>query len=268
MKESAPLRIDIHAHIAHFPTLKKSEEMVLESQKIYGIRFSLISDCDASEYPSFLKYGYHHVSMFTALRRCVTLAKKYPDRIGVLFWVNPSKEEITPALLRYIEENKNLIYGMKVHPYESHIRMNDKRLLPFFELARKMHWPILVHTAKDEYSDIRYLAMAAKKNPDLLFIAAHLNLLEESKARSVSYMKKLPNLYADTAWVKMKHAKTILEKVGPSRVFFGTDNPIDGLYTLSNPIYLEYFSNKEKLPEEEYRSLMGELAKKVFKLPC
>jgi len=262
---AAPV-VDCHAHIAHFPTLKETKRFILESQEKYGVDYSLVSDCDASEYPSITKYGLHKTTMFQSLKRVIGFSKAHPQRIGALFWINPHNEKLTPELLSYIDRNDRWIHGMKIHPWESHIKMTDKRILPFLDLAERKGWPVLVHTAMDRYSDIAYLAACAKKRPNLIFIAAHLNLLENDKDRSIAYMKDCPNLLADTAWVEMKHAKRIYKELGPGRIIFGTDNPVDGLDTLANPLYAEYFSNALRLPKKEYQSLMGRKAIELFKI--
>src|SRR5574344_2216667 len=89
--------IDSHAHIAHWPTLKESEECIEESNKKYLIGFTLVSDCDCSEYPSVDKYGIHHVSQLQGLRTTLAFVKKDPKSLGAMVWVNPHNEVVTPA---------------------------------------------------------------------------------------------------------------------------------------------------------------------------
>ena len=48
---------------------------------------------------------------------------------------------------------------------------------------------------------------------------------------------------------------------------FGSDNPIDGLDTLGNPLYEAYLRNKVKLPGRLYHNLMYRNAQKLFKIP-
>ena len=50
------------------------------------------------------------------------------------------------------------------------------------------------------------------------------------------------------------------------RVMFGTDNPIDGLDTLNNQIYLDYYNNKIKLTKKELSKVYFENALKVYKI--
>lgn len=255
--------IDAHAHLAHWPTLKTCEEELLESQKRYGVAFSLISDCDCSEYPSVDKYGIHHVDALTGVKTCVAFVKKHPKRFGALVWINPNHEKVTPELERYIEANRQWIYGLKMHPYESHLRVNSKKMIPYLELARKFALPLLVHTAQDKWSDVAFLGEVAGNYPDLKFVAAHMQLVSDNQT-ALHELKAHPNLYGDTAWVNMKIAKKVLTSIGEDRIMFGTDNPIDGVDTLNNPMYQEYYRNKSKLPGKLYHNLMYRNAEKLY----
>jgi predicted TIM-barrel fold metal-dependent hydrolase len=258
--------IDAHAHIATWPTLRSCERQLIESQKKYGVSFSLISDCDCSEYPSVTKYGIHKVNQIEGLEATLKFVKKHKDKFGALVWVNPHNEKVTPELVDLIKKNRQYIFGLKIHPFESHIKMTSSKLIPYIKLAEELSLPILVHTAQDKYSDITFLAEVANKFPNVNFIAAHLQLCSDNKA-GLFALRRTPNLYADTAWVNMKIAKKVLVDIGEDRIMFGTDNPIDGLDTLNNPMYQDYYKNKCKIPARLYHNLMYRNAIKIYKLP-
>lgn len=258
--------IDAHAHIAHWPTVSSCEKMILLSQEKYKIGYSLISDCDCSEYPSVDKYGIHQISQLAGIKECVRFVKKHPDRLGALVWINPHNETVTPELLRYIHENRASIFGLKFHPFESHLRITSPKLKPYLELMRQEHFPMLVHTAQDKYSDVFYLGLVAAENPDLSFVAAHMQLCSDNHS-ALQVLKDHPNVYGDTAWVNIKIAKKVLTEIGDNRILFGTDNPIDGIDTLNNPMYEAYLRNKVKLPGKLYHNLMYRNASQLFNIP-
>jgi predicted TIM-barrel fold metal-dependent hydrolase len=258
--------IDAHAHIGSWPTLKESEYEIVESNKKYKISFTLLSDCDCSEFPSIHKYPAHIVSQEFGLRKVLQFVKHDPKHFGAAVWINPHNQTVTDELKDLIKKNREYIYALKMHPFESHLRITSPRMKPYLELAREFQLPILVHTAQDKYSDVRFLGMVARANPDLTFIAAHLQLCSDNQA-AIEEMKVTPNLYADTAWVDMKKAKKVLLEIGENRIMFGTDNPIDGLDTLNNPMYQAYYRNKVKLPGHLYSNLMWRNAATVYKLP-
>jgi predicted TIM-barrel fold metal-dependent hydrolase len=258
--------IDAHAHIAHWPSIKASEDEILESQEKYKVAFSLVSDCDCSEYPSVTKYGLFRVSQLEGLRQTLKFVKAHPERLGAMVWINPHNETVTPALKKCIEENRKYIFALKFHPFESHLRVTSPKLEPYFELMREFNLPMLVHTAQDKYSDVYFLGLVAGKNPDLKFVAAHMQLLSDNRS-ALSVLKAHENVYGDTAWVDMKIAKKVLLDIGEDKIMFGTDNPIDGVDTLNNPMYQSYYKNKAKLPGKLYHNLMYRNAINLYKLP-
>ena len=259
--------VDAHTHIASWPTIKASEDALAGSMDRFGIAFSLVSDCDAGEYADKdSEYKAQPKKQLVALRCVVNWVKKYPAELGAAIWIRPHKETVNLALTDFIKENRRYIYALKIHPFYSHMKMNDRHLLPYFALAKKFGLPILVHSAADKYSDIHILAKVARENPDLTFVAAHMNLLGDNQ-EAIEEMKKTPNLYGDTAWVKMDVAYQAMKEVGKDRIIFGTDNPIDGPDTLGNEMYQEYFKNSAKMPKEMYADLMAHNAIKVYKLP-
>lgn len=257
--------VDAHAHIATWGSLKECKDTLLESMEKYAIGFSLVSDCDCSEYPT-VGDGSHKINAVEGLKKVLAMAKKRPDKIGAAIWINPHNEKVTPELIKLIERNRQYIFALKFHPFESHLRVTSPKMKPYLELARRFSLPILVHTAQDRYSDIAFLSEVALKNPDLVFVAAHLQLCSDNKAGYLA-LKKTPNLYADTAWVPMSHAKKVLVEIGEDRIMFGTDNPIDGIDTLGNPMYEAYYHNKTKLPGRLYHNLMYRNAIKIYRLP-
>jgi uncharacterized protein len=258
--------IDAHAHIGSWPTVKDTEDEILESMDRFGVVFSLVSDCDASEYPSMHKWPIHKQTQIAALRKTLAFVKRHPRKLGAAVWINPHNEKVDAELKALIEANRQYIYAIKMHPWESQIRIDSPKLKPYLELAREFGLPLLVHTAQDKYSDVTILAAVAKANPDLTFIAAHMQLLSDNKS-ALAALRENPNLYGDTAWVDMKIAKKALVEIGSDRIMFGTDNPIDGAETLANPIYESYYKNKAKLPGSLYHNLMYRNAAKVYKIP-
>ncbi len=249
--------IDAHVHIASWPSLKRCRENILYSMKKYGISYCLISNCDCSEFPSLDdRYPVRQVSQTQGLKECIDFAKKHPNEIGVLVWINPNKEKLDNSLKEMINKNIKYIHGFKFHPWESQMKITDKRLIPYLEYISSMNMPLLVHTAADKYSSIKEIGKIAKKYPNIKFVAAHLELCTDDKSYALKIMKENPNIYCDTAWVKMKDAKAVIKQIGIDRICFGTDNPIDGKETLSNELYKDYFENTPILNNEQKEHLL------------
>lgn len=258
--------VDAHAHIASWPSEKKCVFNLKRSMEKYHISYALLSNCDCSEFLDNGKRNRNALSAIEGAKRVLRLVKKEPNRFGLALWVNPHYEKVNDELVSFIEENRKYIFAIKIHPYESRLKISDKRMAPYLELARRFELPLLFHTAADPYSDIALLSRLAKKNPDLCFVAAHLQLCSDNEI-GIKMLKETPNLYADTAWVRMSIAKRVMKEIGPERIMFGTDNPIDGLDTLDNEMYRAYFKNEERLNKSQKERLFATNAINLYKLP-
>ena len=259
--------IDAHAHIFSKPTLKQSEEEILVSMKKYGIAFSLISNCDAAEFSSGATDKVKNTTTLKCLNQVLTFVKKSPKKLGAAVWIRPVKEKgPSPELKECVKRNRMLIYALKYHPYCERTPISSPLLEPWLAWAEEENFPIIVHTAEDEYSDVDFLVEVAKKHPKLKFVAAHVQLCSDN-SKGFAAISSTKNIYGDTAWVPMKVAAKILRQVGPDRIMFGTDNPIDGVDTLANPMYQDYFSNRSRLSRTLFENLMRNNAISFFQLP-
>lgn len=257
--------VDAHAHIASWPTPKETEDTLLESLEKYGISYTIISNADAAEFPSV---GDHHPYLNTleAAKEAVRFAREHPDKIGVAIWLRPYYEkEITPELRAFIAENRDLIKALKFHPYDEKMPVDDPSLIPYLELAKELDLPVLVHTATDEESRIEHLIEVAKAYPEVAFVAAHLELCSNN-LHAIEAITPYPNIYCDTAWVPIDKAILAMDILGSDRVMFGTDNPIDGVDTLGNPMYTDYLENRLNLRGDLYEKLMEGNAAFVYKI--
>lgn len=259
--------IDAHAHIATWPTRPACKKNLLEGMDTHGVDVSIVSNADCSSFPGEVAVQCGSLSAEEGLREALEFAKSNPGRIYAAVWFKPLVEP-TPSkeLVRLIEENRSLVVALKLHPFCEQVSPCDPRLEPYYELAAGLNLPILCHTALDFHSSIGELVKAAKDHPHLRFVAAHLELGSDH-AYSIDAIADIPNIYADTAWVDADNAKKALETLGLRRVFFGTDAPIDGAATLSNPLYLAYFQNEMGLDEEQYEALMWKSSSEFYGIP-
>lgn len=249
--------LDAHAHIASWPTVRKSEAHLLRGMDRENVDISLISHADCSSFSHDGDNVDQPLSAYEGLQECLRFAKENPGRIFVAVWIKPRVEPIPdPKLLRLIKEDFSLVRAIKFHPFCERLAADDPLLEPYYDLAKELGLPILVHTALDDYSGIDHLVNAAKAHPDLRFVAAHLELGSDHRY-AINAIKGHPNIFCDTAWVDLESAVLALETLGPNRVFFGTDAPIDGEDTLENPMYKEYFANKANLSLLGFLRLMG-----------
>jgi len=252
--------IDTHAHFFDNENLIETRKILKDSARAHNISFTLVSFAVSER----TEDGKAKHSFRSSLNFLLKMCKTYND-FGMLIWIKPRKSQSTIQLEKFIIKNRKYIYGLKIHPYYSQIKMDDKRIIPFIKLAEKLDLPILVHTATDEYSRVKILAKVAKKYKKVKFIAAHLEL-ETSHEEALNYIKDIPNLYGDTAWVSIKTIVRAKELKILDKIMFGTDNPIDGINTLDNDIYSKYYENMIHLNKENISKIMYKNAMNIYKI--
>jgi len=256
--------IDAHAHTGYWPNLKECETFLLDSNRKHHINFCLFS-FDGSEFVGESDKRTRIVNQIIGFSKAYDFALKNKNNFGMLCWIRPHTENNFKEVESFIASHRNMIYGLKFHPYLSRLKINSPKLIPYFRMAEKFNLPICVHTAIDKYSKLSYLEKVAKDWPHLTFIAAHAGLLTNHK-EALKAVQNIQNLYIDTAWVDMNSLIMFKEKNLLDRVIFGTDNPIDGEGTLDKEIYKNYFDNKINLNDKEYANVMYKNAIRVYNI--
>lgn len=260
--------IDSHVHIGQFAHFDMRPEYVIRSMAKYGIDYSLVSNGAAVEFdqnhgalPADWPYDQYSANLVT-----VELARQYKDKIGAVLWCRPHTEGVNDAFLRLLDEGGSLIKGLKFHPYYSMLPMTAPQMEPYLTLAAERGFPIVIHSADDEFSQPQFVYEAAKAHPKVNFIMAHVGL-ETDNDEAIELIGALPNLYGDTAWVRPEAGWKLIKKYGAHKLLFGTDNPIDGEDTYAHPFYQNYFGEfKQQVSSEEYELLMHGNAERLFHL--
>lgn len=111
--------IDTHVHIGKILVFNMPEEDVLYSMDRYGIDFSLISNVECAEnapggtpIPQNLQKSQNEV-----LEKTLEFARAHSNKIGVLPWLKIRQERPDAEFIRMIAENRDIIYGLKLHPF-------------------------------------------------------------------------------------------------------------------------------------------------------
>jgi len=261
--------IDSHVHIGKVLNFNMPEEMVLASMEKYGIDFSLVSNVEASEVdhdqkliPKELQFDQIELN-----KKTIEFAKKNPKKIGALLWIKPLTDSCTKEFEELIIKNRELVYGIKVHPYHSKTAFNSREVEKYIELARKYSLPVVTHTANDYDSNPELVYEVALKNPDINFVMVHMGLGTDNE-KAIELISKLPNLYGDITWVAPEKALKAIKVCGSHKILFGTDSPINGLDTYDDDnFYNFYFRDiKNILSKEDYEKLMLKNALKLFNI--
>lgn len=266
--------IDSHMHISTMLGFYMPEKMVLEAMDKYHIDYALISNCNAAEYghDGRLLPKIFQKSQAACFKRAIKFARENEGRIGVLPWIKPTVETADEVLEQLIAANLDIVKGIKMHAYHSHMATDDDRMVPYVELAEKYDLPMMIHTGGSEEASPQRVYNMAKRYPKVLFIMAHMGLGSDNQ-EAIALMGEAENLIADTAWVPMESTIEIIRRYGSKRILFGTDSPIDGVDTYrynkagEPSLYVQYLNDLEPIiGTEAYADLMYRNAMRIFKI--
>ncbi|EPD9611568.1 amidohydrolase family protein [Escherichia coli] len=261
--------IDAHTHIGDFVKIRISEDVFLASLDKYNIDFALCScgsavevDHDQNPIPDEDQVTQHDNN-----ERMLRLVRQHSKRIGAFMWIKPRLESCDQDFEDMIASNRDIIYGIKVHPYHSKMAFNSDKVQEYIRLAQKYDLPVVSHTSNDYESSPQLVYEMAHKYPDVNFVMCHMGLATDNQ-EAIELIAKLPNLYGDTAWVRADMVYQAIKICGSDKILFGTDNPINGLDTYNDDdFYNKYFAElKSKLTQSEFEQLMFTNAKKLFKI--
>lgn len=265
----------MHTHIGgKVSTFEMQESDCLYAMDKYKIDKIISSNADSAE------FDFRHnllpedkqISQYNSNARTINFAQDNRNKVYVALWVKPNTERVTKAFTDLIGRNIGVIKMIKVHPFYSSLRFDDKKLDEYIDLAHQFNLPILVHTAQDEYSSPALVYDVAKKHPNVKFIMGHMGL-ESDNNYAIELCSRLPNLYADTAWVSINSTINFINRCGSDRLFFGSDMPIDGKDTYAKnksgerSLYQEYFFDlPHRVDFNDYENIMFNNAKRIFNL--
>ena len=123
--------IDTHTHLGWWNSLKECENNLLYSFNNYDLSFILIS-YDNSEY-NYKKN--EHLSFEKSLIYLRNFVSRFKG-MGMLIWIPFGKTKIDLAFLeKFIIENREIIYGLKFHPFLSRKLITSKRINPYLVLV-------------------------------------------------------------------------------------------------------------------------------------
>lgn len=265
--------IDTHVHIGgNIKGFEMEERNVIYSMDTYKIDKIIVSNADSIEGDEnhLLLPPEKQISQYNSLVRAINFARENPGRVFVAAWVKPNTQEIDKSFVNLIDRNLDIVKAMKFHPFYSSLPFDDAKVRSYVDLASKFGLPVIVHTAGDNYSSCDSVFKMATEYPSVKFVMAHMGLETDHK-HSIELCEKLQNLYADTAWVPLDATLDFINRCGSDRLFFGSDNPIDGPDTYARnkagqrSLYQAYFFDlPRRMSEGDYENLMFRNAQRVF----
>ncbi len=245
--------VDAHAHIGRWPAPQHyvtPDELVL-SMRRFGIDYTAISASSA------IYYDYREGN-----REVAEAMQGHPEILGYvtvnLNYLEGSLAELEGYLGRRNPGSQWV--GIKVHQQTNRRGFNIPEGMAIAAAAEHYGVPILIHTFSSAVESPWNVVPIAKVHPKAQVILGHMG--GDTWWEGALAGREAPNLYLEvcSTYTDPPKFRAAIEAVGAERVLFGTDT------TLFEISHLMGAMQDAGLTDEEYRLIMGENARKLFKL--
>jgi len=213
------------------------------------------------------------------------VAKEHPALIATITLDPVMGREVMVAEIQDKVKNGGA-RGIKLHPPIGRFYPSDRALWPAYETAAALGVPVVFHAGLHphpsqantpvEYAHPQHFEAVLRDFPRLTAVLAHMavgtveefpHLFRPYLQAALALAKKYPQCHFDTCatlgagWTEAAMAEAI-RQVGAERVLFGSDFP------WYEPAQAAQALLGLKLSQEEKRLILGENARRVFKLPA
>lgn len=230
----------------------------------------------------WILYGEPKVSLEVQLKAYSDLQRKYPDKIIAFATVDPRRPDAVDQLDRAISEWG--LKGLNLYP-QTGFYVNEPSTYRVLEKAAELRLPVTCHTGqlgaaplRAKYGDPIHLDDLVQDFPDLKITAGHMAFGWHEQLFYLAGLRY--NLATDvSAWQDVARAnfrkfcevlRQALDRLGPDRVLFGTDNPFVAAL-MSTKDYAELIRGlPQNAPEgiaftdAEVTAILGENAAKLY----
>ena len=200
-------KIDAHTHVGEGAAVWSGKQVV-ERMDTMGVDKTVI-------FP--FTEGFFHNDLVPKY------VKEYPDRLIPFCSVNPwNFHEAADELEKCYKEG---FKGVKLHPTLCGFRLSDHKLCdPLFEITQAYGGVIIAHGTADLYCCPLEFDRMAKRFPKVPLLMAHSGFFWEWEL-AIEVAQENENPYLETSRVPGFETSKIIEKLGGTKVIWGTDGP-------------------------------------------
>ena len=163
----------------------------------------------------------------------VRAVRAYPDRLVGAFILNPRHGvQAGIGALRHLVAHEGFRM-VKLHPTQHGFSPNSRELVgPVMEEAVGLGIPVLIHMGEPPYAIPSLVEPMARAHPRATIILAHLATQKVSYADdALNVAQHCDNVLLETGWGPLPRLRDAARALGPSRLVFGSDTPIQEPYS-------------------------------------
>lgn len=140
-------------------------------------------------------------------------------RLLPFFFANPH-EPVTQY-----QQSAHLFFGLKLGPTVHGIALNDRRHLPYLEVAGLNNHPVYLHCLSRPGFDVAALVEIAQLFPKIVFILGHAGI-GNCDFQAVDRIKDQKNIYFETSGGFSSVISHAVKELGADRILFGSEYPL------------------------------------------
>lgn len=143
------------------------------------------------------------------------------EKIWPYYWPHPNEVDF-----EFVERTD--VSGIKFHPSISQTTLDNAPEV--LRVAQVNDLPLLIHCGRNQMSRMSYILSAAKMEPDITYIGAHVGGLANdivlTALKLIDESPRIDNLYLDTSGcMNPKILRRAIDIMGSERILWGTDMP-------------------------------------------
>ncbi len=162
---------------------------------------------------------------------------KYPDRLFAMMFINPLMD-VDKGLLVLDKLVTRGVKAVKLHPRISVFRpdSNAKQIAPILERCSKLKLHVHIHSG-DPFCEPSRIEPLAESFPDVPIVICHFGSQMISYAvDAIGVAKRRKNIFLEANSYPMERLKEGVRTVGPAQFIFGSDCPINDIWSWANMI--------------------------------
>ncbi|MBZ0186083.1 MAG: amidohydrolase family protein [Candidatus Obscuribacterales bacterium] len=175
----------------------------------------------------------HSIEPLSSTKAILEITRPHRDRISVFASVDKAKADPVAYLRPLIESGT--VVGIKFHPIVGRFECGEIMLAfsEVVELAQEADIPVMIHTghiptgklkAVGGCNEVQALEPLVRKYPRVRFVLAHIGW--ESWRQVIDLAQRHDNTYVETSWQPARIIRRAVDKLGSTRVLFGSDFPL------------------------------------------
>ena len=139
--------IDTHVHHGSTKDFFMPDEMVDEMIKKYDIDYIILSNCRGCERTEDLQFVPKEaaLSQCQVLQESIDFARNHSGKVFVMPWIKPVVEGINDDFIKLIEDNLDIVKGIKFHAHNSVLAADSPEIEPYIKLAEKYNLPNMLY---------------------------------------------------------------------------------------------------------------------------